>query len=135
MKMLLLLIISSVSLSQSIKVTNQFIRLLPPSAPNTGGFLTLKNTSKRDIKLIKAEANISKTVELHTLIKENDVMKMREVSEILIPAGGETQLKPGGLHLMFMGLKKALKEKAKIDVILFFSDSSSLKFKFPVLNK
>jgi copper(I)-binding protein len=119
----------------SIKVSDAYIRLLPPSSPNTGGFVNLTNTSKKDIKLIKASSGLSKKLELHTLIKDGDIMKMREVDSILIKANSSTMLKPGGLHLMFMGLKDTLVLNKEISVTLYFSDSSHLDVKFKTLDK
>lgn len=135
MKFLTVLLFSSLAFSYSVKITDGHIRLLPPSAPNTGGFVTLENTSKEDINLIKVNGDISKLVELHTLIKDGDIMKMREVSEILISAGKKTYLKPGGLHLMFMGLKKPLKKDQKVMLELIFDNGEKQKVSFPVLDK
>jgi copper(I)-binding protein len=69
------------------------------------------------------------------MISEKGMMKMREVKDVKIKAKSSTSLKPGGLHLMFMGLKRPLKKDEKIKVTLKFSDSSSLDVDFPVLNK
>lgn len=136
MKSLILLsIICTCSFAGVIKVEDPFIRLLPPSAPNTGGFITLKNSSDKAISLVSATSNLSKSLELHTMIKDGSMMKMREVKSITIKANSKVYLKPGGLHLMFMGLKRPLKESEKIKVQLNFSDSSTLEVDFPVLNK
>jgi len=135
MKLLLLLALSFTALAQNIKIEEPYIRLLPPSAPNTGGFMLIKNESDKDIKLISAESSLSKALEMHTMISEKGMMKMREVKDIKIKAKSSTSLKPGGLHLMFMGLKRPLKKDEKVKVTLKFSDSSSLDVEFPVLNK
>ncbi len=135
MKLLLLLALSLTAFAQDIKIEEPYIRLLPPSAPNTGGFMLIKNESDKDIKLISAESSLSKALEMHTMISEKGMMKMREVKDIKIKAKSSTSLKPGGLHLMFMGLKRPLKKDEKIKVTLKFSDSSSLDVDFPVLNK
>lgn len=126
---------SNKSVNQSIKVSGAYIRLLPPSSPNTGGFVKLTNTSKKDIRLTKASSDLSKKLELHTLIKDGDIMKMREVKDILIKANSSTVLKPGGLHLMFMSLKDTLKLDKEVPVTLYFSDSSHLRVNFKVLDK
>lgn len=135
MKLLVLLILSNLAIASSVKITDEFIRLLPPSAPNTGGFLTLENTTKEDIKLIKVNGDISKSLELHTLIKDGDTMRMREVTDILIPAKKKTYLKPGGLHLMFMGLKMPLKKDQRVNLELIFDNGEKQKMSFPVLDK
>jgi len=63
-------------------------------------------------------------VELHTHINDNGVMRMRPVKDMPIPAGGTTELKPGGLHLMLMMLKKQLKAGEKMPITLIFEDGS-----------
>lgn len=123
------------SVKSSISVSDAYIRLLPPSSPNTGGFVKLTNTSNKDIKLTRASSNLSKKLELHTLIKDGDIMKMREVEDILIKANSTTLLKPGSLHLMFMGLKDKLELNKEIAVTLYFNDSSHLDVKFKILDK
>ena len=135
MKLLLLLALSFTAFGQNIKIEGPYIRLLPPSAPNTGGFMTIKNESNKDIKLVSAKSKLSKALEMHTMTSEKGMMKMREVKDIEIKANSSTSLKPGGLHLMFMGLKRPLKKDEKIKVTLKFNDSSSLDIDFPVLDK
>ena len=67
----------------------------------------------KDINLLKAESDISKVVELHTVNMENGVMKMRQVKSILIKANSSIELKPGSFHIMFIGLKSPLKKDEK----------------------
>lgn len=119
----------------SIQVEDAYIRLLPPSASNTGGFIKLSNSSKKDLRLVKASSGISKKLELHTLIKDGNIMKMREVKDILIGANSSTELKPGSFHLMFMDLQKPLKLNDVHSVKLFFNDSNHIDVDFKVLNK
>jgi copper(I)-binding protein len=73
-----------------------------------GGFLKLTNGGAAD-RLVAASTAVSATVELHSMRMEGDVMRMRQVDAIDLPAGGSVELKPGGLHLMLMGLKQPLK--------------------------
>lgn len=141
MKFIITLLILSLALyahkevKSIVEVKDAYIRLLPPSSPNTGGFLELKNTSSKDIKLVKATSKLSNKLELHTLIKEDNLMKMREIQEIMIKSNSSTVLKPGSLHLMFMGLKEKLVLNKKIPVTLYFSDSSHLDVNFEILDK
>lgn len=97
----------------------------------TGAFMDIKN-SGADLKVVSAESSISKVVELHTHIKDGDVMRMRKVPAIELPANSTTHLKPGGLHVMFIGLKETLKIDQKIDLKLNFSDGSSQSLEVPV---
>ena len=72
------------------------------------------------------------TVELHTHTNNNGVMEMRQVPQIDIPANGKTELKPGGLHIMLIGLKQNLKAGENANVTLQFEDGSSSTITAPI---
>jgi periplasmic copper chaperone A len=94
----------------------------PNGASNGAVYLaSIKNNSKQPDALIGATSVVSKSVELHTMSIEADVMRMREVPEIAIAAGAEIKMEPGkGFHIMLMGLKAPLKEGEKIPLKLKF---------------
>ena len=91
-------------------VENAHIRESIPGAPNSAAFMILKNTSAQDVVLTSATSELARATELHNHINENGVMRMREVPEIVVPAGQSVELKPGGLHVMFMGLATPLEQ-------------------------
>ena len=66
-------------------------------------------------------------METHVHIKDGDVVRMREVKGYDIPANGSFELKPGGAHLMFMGIKHPFKEGEKIAVTLRFERAGEVK--------
>ncbi|HJE03643.1 MAG TPA: copper chaperone PCu(A)C, partial [Aliarcobacter thereius] len=95
--------------SNSINVSDAYARATPPNMPNSAAFMSLENITDKDISLVKASSNVTNKVELHTHDMKNGVMKMYEVEEILIKANNNTVLKPGGYHIMLIGLNKPLK--------------------------
>lgn len=113
----------------NISTSNEVIRLVPPTAQNSAGFLKLTNSSATDIKLLKAESTISTTVELHDVVMESGKMTMRPITEITIPAKGSVELKPGSLHIMFIGLKSPLKAGDSSEIKLTFDSKKSITFK------
>jgi periplasmic copper chaperone A len=94
----------------------------PDGATNGAVYLaTLKNNSKQTDALISASSSVSKTVELHTMSMDGEVMRMREVKEIEIAAGSEIKMERGkGYHIMLMGLNAPLKDGEKIPLKLKF---------------
>lgn len=120
------------ALAADLEVSGAFIRAAP-KMPTGAGFLTITNTGKHDDKLVAASANVSKTVELHTHIKDGEIMRMRKVESIAVPAGGGAELKPGGDHIMFIDLKGPMKEGDKVDVTLKFEKGGEMKVTMPVL--
>ena len=93
---------------------------------NGAAYMTLKNSGTAD-KLVKAESDVAGTVELHTVEMVEGVMKMRPVEGgIDIPANGEQVLKPGGFHIMLIGLKQELKPGEKIALKLQFERAGTV---------
>lgn len=122
MKVAILLIIFTMN-TYAQSFTNARVRLLPPNSPATGVFVDIANPHDYDLTLIGAESSRAKVVELHTHLNEGGVMKMRKVSEITIPAKGVTSLKPGGYHIMLIGLKNPLVLDEKIQIKLLFKEN------------
>lgn len=97
-----------------------------------GTFLSIENHGADD-RLIGASAEVSQKVELHTMsIDDNNVMRMRQVEAIDLPKGGVTQLKPGGLHIMLIGLKSPLKAGDSFPLKLRFEKAGELEVKVTV---
>lgn len=111
--------------ADAVTVVQPYVRLAPPNAPATGAFMVLKNGSDKEVRLVKAESAVAKSVELHNHINDGGVMKMRQVHAIAIKAKGETALEPGSYHVMLLGMKAALKEGDKVAITLGFEDGSS----------
>jgi copper(I)-binding protein len=63
---------------------------------------------------------------------EGNVMKMRQVKDIAIPANGAVELKPGGYHLMFLNLKGPFVAGETVPVKLKFAKAGDVEVKFPV---
>lgn len=75
-----------------------------------GGYLSLDNKGAAGDRLVSASSEAAQKVELHSMSMDGDVMRMRQVDAIDLPAGQRVELKPGGLHIMLLGLKAPLKQ-------------------------
>ncbi|MFA7241725.1 MAG: copper chaperone PCu(A)C [Sulfuricellaceae bacterium] len=120
------------SAADGISAMGPHVRMVPPGQPTTAAFFVLKNADDKDHKMVKAESTAANVTELHTHIHEGGMMKMRPVKDIEIKAGSETALKPGGLHVMLIDLKKPLKEGDNVTLKLTFEDNSSKEIAAPV---
>ena len=69
-------------------------------------------------RLVEVRSSAASVVELHEMSMEGTTMKMRAVPGIELPAGQAVALKPGGLHVMLMGLKQPLKEGQTVTLTL-----------------
>jgi copper(I)-binding protein len=110
-----------------LAVQGAFARATPGAARNGGAFMTIVNKGGQADTLIAASAPVAPTAELHTHIKDGDVMKMRAVEAIEVPAGGTVKLEPGGLHVMFMGLNAPLKEGQTFPLKLKFAKAGEVE--------
>ncbi|GIL18276.1 MAG: hypothetical protein BroJett040_20270 [Oligoflexia bacterium] len=112
------------SQADDIVVEDHYIRMMPPGSENTAAFMKLKNKGSKDAELVGGESDLSASVEVHGHRQEGNVFKMVQVDKIVVPAQGEIELKPGGFHIMFMKLKKDLKENQQAKFTLVFADKS-----------
>jgi copper(I)-binding protein len=109
-----------------LKVEGAWARPTVQGQAAGGGFLKITGGAAGD-RLIAGSTTVSSAVELHTLSMEGDVMRMRQVPAIEVPAGGTVELKPGGLHVMFMGLKQPLKAGDTFPLTLRFEKAGEVK--------
>ena len=117
----------------ALTITAPFARATLPNAPVAGGFLTVTNTGATDDTLIGAASDIAGKVQIHEMVMDGDVMKMRELANGLVISAGETiALKPGGYHLMFMDLNGGLVEGETVKVTLMFEKAGSVAVELPI---
>jgi periplasmic copper chaperone A len=117
-----------------ITVSDAYIRLAPPGAMATGAYMTIRNAGPAEVRVVKAASTVSRLTELHTHLNEGGVMKMRQVKDIPVPAGGEAVLKPGGLHVMLIEMRLPLREGDMVPITLGLDDGSSKQISVPVRN-
>ncbi|MGR6466420.1 copper chaperone PCu(A)C [Rhizobium sp. PAMB 3182] len=110
-------------------------RAMIPGAKVGGGYLKIINHGSTDDRLVAIKSDRSDNVQMHEMSVENNVMKMRELPDgIAIPAGKTVELKKGGLHVMFMDVKKPFKEGDMVKATLVFEKAGSVDVEFAVGN-
>ena len=93
---------------------------------NGASYLTIMNHGKHPEKLIGVMAPVAKRVELHTHKNDNGVMRMREIKNIPLPPHGSVSLKPGGHHIMMIGLNRRLKLGDEFPLTLIFEKRGNI---------
>ena len=110
-----------------ITVMHAWSRAVPVAGMNAAGYMTLMNSSVKAITLTAATTDIALKTSLHKTVSDGDMVSMKALpAGITIPAQGQVELKPGGLHLMLMKIKEPLKEGDKIPVTLIFDSGEQL---------
>ena len=115
----------------AVGIENAWARPTAAGQKVGGAYVTLKGGSRPD-RLIGASAAMAERVELHSMSMDGDVMRMRQVEDIEVPAGQRVELKPGGLHLMLMGLKQALPAGTRLPLKLRFERAGELTVEMSV---
>ncbi len=123
------LFLAGLSLAQpKIEVKDAWVREVPPTSKMSAAYMIIENKGKEADRLVDASNNVSEITELHETVEG----RMRRVKAIEIPAGGKVELKPGGLHIMLINLKKPLKEGDTVELTLKFEKSGEVKVQAPV---
>lgn len=110
----------------SLRIANGWSRATARAGATGAGFVTIRNTSGEPDRLVSASSPVAATVELHTHIEENGVMRMRPVEGIEIPAHGEVILAPGGLHIMLIDTNAPLRQGSSVPVTLRFEHAGEV---------
>lgn len=119
-----LLLGSASAFSHHLVFSDNLVRAPIPGLKSTAGFFTVENTSAQDELLVAAQSDIAQRVEFHTHDMVNGQMKMAKLDSVKLPANGTVEFKSGGLHLMFIGLKRV--DQPTVDVE--FETASGHKF-------
>ena len=105
------------------KVSNAWARATPGKAENGAAYLTIQSPTPD--RLLSVSTPVAKKAELHTMSMEGMVMKMRPLADLDIPAGQPVTLKPGGQHVMLLGLDAPLREGQSFPLTLTFEKAGT----------
>ncbi|MCF8172459.1 MAG: copper chaperone PCu(A)C [Candidatus Methylopumilus sp.] len=116
----------------SLEINDLWVRGSVPGQTNGAGYMQINNPSGVSDRLLSAQSEASTRLELHTVLTENGVAKMRQVQGIDIPAKGSAKLAPGGFHLMFLQLTGPFKQGDSVPVVLKFEKAGEVRVNFTV---
>lgn len=102
--------------SANVEVKDAWVRATVAQQKTTGAFMQL--TAQADTRVVQVSSPIAGVVEIHEMAMDKDVMKMRAVPALALPAGKAVELKPGGYHVMLMDLKGPVKAGDVVPVTL-----------------
>ena len=116
-----------------LKIEQPWTRATPAGAKVAGGYLAVTNTGTAPDRLLGGSSEIAGKVEIHEMAMNNGVMTMRGLPDGLeLKPGAKLELKPGGYHIMFMDLKRQLKEGEKVKGTLTFEKAGAVPVEFSV---
>jgi hypothetical protein len=99
-----------------VTAKNAWVRATVPAQKTTGAFMTL--VSSEDVKVVGASSPAARKVELHASMSMGGVMQMHAMDSIALPTGKAVELRPGGMHVMLIGLRRQMKAGDKVPIAL-----------------
>ena len=109
-----------------ITVSDAWARPSPMMERAGAAYMVLQNGGAAEDKLLSVESDVAKTIELHETKESGGMMEMSPVPNIPVPANGKAELKPGGFHVMLIGLKRELKVGDKVQLTLNFEKAGKI---------
>lgn len=102
----------------------------------SAGYAVIANTGTQDDRLIAASSALAEHIQVHeTVSTGGSAGTMKRVDELPVPAGGHATLKPGGYHLMIMGIKHGLRAGSRITIDLKFASGTTMTVPFSVIDR
>ena len=129
-KLLSLLLLAALPALAQVTVGEPWVRATVAQQKATGAFMTL--TSAQGARLIAASSPAAGAVEVHEMKMVDDVMRMRQITALELPAGKPVALSPGGYHLMLLELKQPLKDGDKVALTLEIEDAQKVRSKIVI---
>lgn len=112
---------------KDLHIGHPYARATPPGARAGGAFFTVENRGSQDDRLIAVASPAAAGAELHTMAMDGNVMRMRALRTIDVPAGAKVALQPGGFHVMLLDLKQPLAVGEKIPLTLTFERAGTIE--------
>jgi len=114
-------------MAPSIAIEQPYARATPAGAVTGAVYMTLTNKTQAADRLTAASSDVASKLQIHEMAVVDGVMRMRELASGLpIPAGGSVVLKPGGYHVMLIGLKKPLTAGESFPLTLTFEKAGNI---------
>jgi copper(I)-binding protein len=116
----------------SLEIGSPWSRATPKGSQTAIGYMTIKNNGTTPDRLIGGSINVSANFELHSIVMENGIAKMRELKDVEIGPGQTIEFKPGGSHVMFVDLKHPLSKGEHVKGTLVFEHAGTVQIEYSV---
>lgn len=121
----LLLLLPTQALAE-ITIERAWVRLPPPVADTAAAYMTIRNHGDHDVEITAIETTIATNPEFHSMDMDGEMMMMKKMEKVIVPAHGGISFDPGGNHLMLTGLTRTLKTGEHLMIILKTSEGNSI---------
>lgn len=116
----------------SLAISSPWSRATPKGSQMAIGYMTIKNNGTTPDRLIGGSIDVATNFELHSMVMENGIAKMRELKDVEIGPGQTIEFKPGGSHVMFVDLKHPLSKGDRVSGTLVFERAGKVQIEYNV---
>jgi hypothetical protein len=116
----------------SLEIMTPWSRATPKGAASAIGYMTIKNNGTTADRLVGGSVDFARGFQLHSMVMEGDVSKMRDLTGVDIAPGQTIEFRPGGSHVMFVGLKRPLAEGEHVKGTLVFEHAGTVQIEYDV---
>jgi periplasmic copper chaperone A len=117
---------------RNLQIAHPYARPTPPGARTGGVYFTVRNNGEKADRLLRVASPAAQTVELHSMTMDGNLMKMRAIPALDIPAGATVTLGSGGYHVMLVNLAHPLTVGTSVPLTLTFERAGSIDVSAPV---
>ncbi len=112
-----------------------WIRIPAEGRDMTAAYLSIENKGGEADSLLSVTSPLASRFEMHETLREGDIMRMRPVTSLPVPAQGRMVMAPGGIHIMVFGVKQPLVEGQVFPLILHFEKAGEMNVDAKILQK
>jgi hypothetical protein len=118
--------------ASTIAIEQPWARATPAGAKTGAAYLTIINRGSASDRLVSASTPMASKVQFHEETNDNGIMRMRELPSLEIQPGATVTFKPGGMHIMLVGVKQQIKEGQTFPLVLKFEKAGEIDLQIPV---
>ncbi|MDP3977356.1 MAG: copper chaperone PCu(A)C [Pseudomonas sp.] len=115
-----------------LQIEHPWSRAMPPVAPTAAAYFVVHNRGTDADRLLGVQTPVAGKAEMHEHVHAAGVMKMQQVQDVVVPAGGETRFEPMGYHVMLFGLKQQAKDGERFPLTLTFEKAGAIEVEVAV---
>lgn len=115
-----------------LHIDHPWSREMPPVAPTAAAYFVIHNKGSEADRLLSASTPVAGKAELHEHVHADGVMKMQQVQDVVIPAGGEVKFEPMGYHVMLLDVKQQAKDGERFPLTLNFEKAGKVEVQVAV---
>ena len=130
--LLILLASASAFANDTLQITDVWSRATPPLVEVGAAYFTAENRGSTADTLIGVSSPVAERAEMHTHTMKDGMMMMHQLDSVDVPAGGTLKFKPGGNHIMLIGLKHSLVEGERFPLTLRFNHAGNVELNVEV---